>query len=342
MRNDGTGAPTVKEIAAQCGVSEATVSRVLNSNYKHGFSVRPEVHKRIIEVADALGYRPNIAAKNLVMRQTKIIAFVGCDLALGWPGNIYQTIINSSVEALHEFGYNVCLTVPNLEESRTELPPWKVDGAIVLQECTPETIDEMERTNLPYVVVNGVAGPSGSSVIPDDVEATTHVMEYLFDLGHTKIAYAGPTEKHKKHQSITDRHETYLSELAKRGLEPVPNHEMMFDSAPAFLASSVCTHHATAILAYDHLEAIKIVHGAHVLGIQIPKQVSLVCFNNEYLCSIVSPPLTTIGVSSKRMGQMAADMLLKHLQSPADYQPETIKLSQEMIVRSSTESLIRQ
>ncbi|RPJ49604.1 MAG: LacI family transcriptional regulator, partial [Methanobacteriota archaeon] len=79
-RNNGV--PTMKEVASHCGVSQATVSRVLNGNFKHGFSVRREVHQRIVEVANSLGYRPNIAAKNLVRQQTKVIAILGCDIAL--------------------------------------------------------------------------------------------------------------------------------------------------------------------------------------------------------------------------------------------------------------------
>jgi LacI family transcriptional regulator len=330
------GVPTIREVAAHCGVSQATVSRVLNGNFKNGFSVRREVHQRIVDMADALGYRPNLAARNLVQRQTKVIAVLGCDIALGWPGNIYQAIIDACVETLHTGGYNVCMSVPNLEENRCELPPWKVDGAIVLQECSPETIEEMERANFPYVVINGAGGPNGSSVIPDDIEGTKLAMRHLVELGHTRIAYAGPTSEYRKHRSIGERHDTYLSELAGYGLEPIRNHNKVFNSASAFLASSVMKYRATAVLAYDHIEAMRILQAAHTLEVKIPGQVSLMCFNDEYLCSIVTPPLTTVAVPSRRMGRMAAKMLLENMESPEDYRPRCEKLSQNLIVRSST------
>lgn len=328
--------PTVRQIAAQCGVSEATVSRVLNENYKHGFSVSKEVRQKIFDVATQLGYRPNLAARNLVQRQTKMIAVLGTDFIIGWPGNIYQTIINASVRALHTRGYDVCISVPNLEKSDTELPAWRVDGAIVVQECSQRTIDVMEKNHLPYVVINGVSGKEGSSVIPDDIDATQRAINYLYEIGHRRIAYAGPTSAHKKHRSIEDRHDTYLSALREKGLEPIEGHDKVFRSAPAFLASVVLKHQATAILAYDHVEAIKILHGAHSLDIQIPKQVSLVCFNDEYLCSIVTPSLTTMGVPLRQIGRIAAETLLKHLESPKDYEPQCVKLKQELIIRNST------
>lgn len=332
----GNAVPTVKEVAAHCGVSQATVSRVLNGNYKHGFSVRQEVRQRIIDVADALGYRPNLAAKNLVQRQTKVVGILGCNAIFGWPGNMYEVIIDACVQALHSRDYDVCITVPNLERTDSELPTWRIDGAIVLQECSTQTIEHMERIGLAYVVVNGVSGPNGSAVIPDDIEGTQRALTHLMDLGHRRIAYAGPTSEHRKHRSIEDRHNTYLSELDGHGLEPIAGHDKIFRSAPAFLSSAVLKNRATAILAYDHVEAVKILHGAHMLDIQVPRQVSLICFNDEYLCNIVTPPLTSIGVPSKQMGRVAAKMLLKHLQSPADYRPECVKLSHDLIVRSST------
>jgi LacI family transcriptional regulator len=330
------GAPTIKEIAAHCGVSQATVSRVLNGNYKHGFTVRPEVHQRIIDMANSLGYRPNLAAKNLVQQKTGVIAILGCDVALGWPGNIYQTIVDSCVRELHSGEYDVCMSIPNLAKDRCELPPWKVDGAVVLQQCSPETIGVLEKSNIPYVVINGVGGSSCSSVIPDDIEGAQLAMRHLAELGHTQIAYAGPTSEHYKHRSISDRHDTYLSELTKYGLKAIPDHDKVFSSASAFLASAVMKHHATAILAYDHIEAMRILQGAHTLEIKIPEQVSMVCFNDEYLCGIVTPPLTTVAVPSRQMGQIAANMLLKHLKSPAEFHPECVKLQQSLVVRAST------
>lgn len=335
-KNNNNGMPTVKEIAAHCGVSQATVSRVLNGNYKHGFSVSKEVRQRITHVADALGYLPNLAAKNLAQRQTNVVGILGCNALFSWPGNMYHVIIDACVQALHLLDYDVCITVPNLEQTNLELPSWRIDGAIVLQECSKQTIEHMERIGLAYVVVNGVSGPNGSSVIPDDIQGTKRALAHLMDLGHRRIAYAGPTSEHRKHRSIGERHDTYLSELDKHKLEPIDGHDKVFRSAPAFLASAVLKNRATAILAYDHIEAMTILHGAHMLDIQIPKQVSLICFNDEYICNMATPPLTTVGVPSRQMGRVAAKMLLKHLQSPEDYHPECVKLSQDLVVRSST------
>lgn len=136
--------PTVKEVAARCGVSKATVGRVLNNNYEHGFSVSDELRQRITAVADELGYRPNLAAKNLVRRQTQMVGIVGCDIIFGWPGNLYQTVIDASVKVFHENGFDVCINVPNLRDDDVELPSWRIDAAVVLQECSASTIELIE------------------------------------------------------------------------------------------------------------------------------------------------------------------------------------------------------
>jgi len=268
-----------------------------------------------------------------------MVGIVGSDVIFGWPGNLYQTVIDASVKVFHENGFDVCINVPNLERDDVELPSWRIDAAIVLQECSVPTVEIMERTKLPYVLVNGVGGPSCSSVIPDDVQGTQRAIAYLVDLGHRRIAYAGPTSEHKKHQSIKDRHDTYLAQLSRHGLDPIPGHNEIFRSATAFLASTVLKHQATAILAYDHIEAIKLLQGANTLDIQIPRHLSLVCFNDEYLCSIVTPALTTVAVPARQMGHAAAQMILKRLESPKDYSPEHRKLSQDLVVRSSAAPL---
>ena len=333
----GKQIPTVSEVASMCGVSVATVSRVLNSNFSNGFSVRKELGTRIKKVADDLGYRPNITARSLAQQQTKVVDILGCNTVFGWPSNIYQSAVEAAVRYLQNKEYDVCFSIPNFERHRTELPPWKVDGVIVLQECSQETIEQMEKIQLPYVVVNGVGGPSCPSVIPDDVEATHKAVDHLLELGHRRIAYAGPTSEHRTHASISLRHDTLISKLKESGLEILSGHDAIFNSGLDFLVSTVLKQKATAILAYDHVVSLKILHDAHLLNIEIPKQVSLICFNDGYLCDMVMPPLTTIGLPTREMGEKAAEALFRLMTSTEeDHKTECFKVKQNLIIRSST------
>ena len=329
--------PTAKDIASRCGVSVATVSRVLNSNFKNGFSVRKELFEEINRIADEIGYRPNLAAQNLAQQKANIIAFIGLNTTFGWPTNIYQVTCETAIRILQGRRYNICSAAPNLEKDNTELPPWRVDGVIVIQECSPDTIDEMERVRIPYVVVNGLSGSGGTSVVPDDVDATRRAFDHLIDLGHKRIAYAGPSPGHRQHFSVRERYNTYLSEICAHDLEPIAGHDIPFSSGIDFLVSSVLKQKATAIIAYDHVIAMKLIHDANVLNIDIPRQVSLICFNDEAICDLVVPPLTTIGVPSVKMGQVAADMLLEKIENPnQESSSNCIKFQEDIIIRSST------
>ena len=329
--------PTTREIAKECGVSIATVSRVLNKNYKNGFSVRKELHDRIFEVADELGYRPNLSAQNLSCQKTNMIAFLGLNTSFGWPTNIYQPMCESATQIFQNEGYNVCTAAPNLDRDNTELPPWRVDGVVVIQECSVKTLDEMERLNIPYVVVNGVGGQSCSTVVPDDVDATKRVFKHLLDLGHKRIAYAGPSPEHRRHASIQQRHRTFLSELKEHDLELIEGHETHFASGLDYLVFSVLKQKATAIVAYDHVIAMRLIHDANLLSIEIPKHVSVICFNDEKLCDLVVPPLTSVGVPSVKMGKVAAELLLEQIESPkAKVPPIHITLQENLVIRSST------
>ncbi|MHC5214922.1 MAG: LacI family DNA-binding transcriptional regulator, partial [Planctomycetota bacterium] len=219
------------------------------------------------------------------------------------------------IRLLQDRNYTICTAAADLEKDHTELPPWRVDGVVVIQECSSDTIEEMERIQLPYVVINGVGGASCSSVVPDDVDATQRAINHLLKLGHQRIAYAGPSPIHRSHASVGYRYQTYLSELDAAGLKPVLGSETTFTSGLDFLVSTALKQKATAILAYDHVIAMKLIHDANTLNIRIPEQLSLMCFNDESICDLVVPPLTTVGVPSREMGKIAAELLLKKIES---------------------------
>lgn len=329
--------PTLRDIAQRCGVTAATVSRVLNANYSNNFSVSKEMRKNIFRTAAELGYRPNFVAKNLARRQTRVIGIIGKNTISGWPGDIYQQTLEAAIRFLQINGFNVCRMAPSIEYNASELPPWQVDGILVIQECSEDTIEEMERRQLPYVVINGPSGPSGSLVIPDDYEAVGVAVRHLAALGHRRIAYAGPTPIHRPHSSIQERHQAYLAELNKYNLSPVIGHDEPFISADEYLALAVMEEKATAVLAYDHIVALQLLHGASSLQIRIPRDISLMCFNDEYYCSLVRPSLTTLAIPSWQMGRLAAQVLLKNIQlSPSQRITECIKRPFKLTVRSST------
>jgi len=334
-----SSAPKLDDVATEAGVSKSTVSRVLNNKIGNGFSVTEDVRQRVLDVAKALNYRPNLIAQSLTKQQIRMISILGGAHALSDLGNIYQTVVNSATRVLDSVpgGFDVTVDMSRHEPDGSELPAWMVDGVIVLAKCTTVTMDELEKADIPYVIVNGPSGPSGSSVVPDDVGGTRQAIRHLVKLGHRSIAYAGPRAGHLPgHSSLADRHDTYLSEMSENGLKIVPGHDKPYKSATEFIQSAVVKGRATAVVAYGHMEGLNIMQAAHTLGIAVPEQLSLICFCDEYANSVMSPGLTFVDLGSKAMGQTAAELLLKRIEQPQVSKSECIKLDLNLVLREST------
>ena len=330
---------TLNDVAAEAGVSKSTVSRILNSRLGNGFSVTEEVRKRVLAAAKKLNYHPNLIAKNLTLQTTHMIHVIGGHFALSDLGNIYQTVVNSATNVMERCGevFDVTVDMSYHDKQSSELPPWKIDGAIILARANVPTIMELEDGQIPYVVVNGPGGKSGSSVVPDDEDGTKIAIQYLAELGHRKIAYANSRPDYLPgHSSLTDRHQTYLREMKKLGLSIVPGHDKWLKSAEEFLSAAVIINGATAVLAYGHMEGLNLMQAAHKLGIAVPGRLSVLCFCDRQAAEAMSPLLSFIDLRSNDMGKIAAELLLKHIKISSSAKPTTIKLAEELVIRSST------
>lgn len=337
----GRSVPTLNDVATDAGVSKSTVSRVLNNRLGNGFSVTEEVRERILAAAEKLNYRPNLIAKSLTLQTTRMIHIIGGHYALSDLGNIYQTVVNSATSVMDscEDVFDVTVDMSHHDKQSCELPPWKINGAIILARANTLTIRELEDGQVPYIVVNGPAGKFGSSVVPDDEGGTKAAIGYLAELGHRVIAYANSRPDYLVgHSSLVDRHQTYLREMKKLGLSIVPGHDEWLKSAEKFLTAAVIENGATAVLAYGHMEGLNLMQAAHKLGIAVPGRLSVLCFCDKQAAAAMSPLLSFIDLRSSDMGKIAAELLLKHIKKPDNAEPETIKLAEQLVISSSTAS----
>jgi LacI family transcriptional regulator len=336
MRN---GIPSLEDVAKRAGVSKSTVSKILNNRLNNGFSVKTEVRDRVIETAKKLNYRPNLIAKSLTMQSTRMIHIIGGHHALRDLGNIYQTVVNNITQVMDATSsdYDVTVDMSCHVPNTSEMPAWRIDGVIILAKCTDATFDQILQLGIPYVVVNGACPKGGCSVVPDDIGGTKIAIDYLRQLGHTKIAYSGPLPPYLAgHSSLKDRHDTYNSEMIKHGLEPIFSSHNTLDSPEEFLKESVLDRRATAILAYGHMGALNLMQAAHSLEIPVPEKLSIMCFCDEYANSVMSPGLTFIDLSSVKMGRIAAELLLDQIKNPTHVKPQRVVLQEKLIIRNTT------
>jgi LacI family transcriptional regulator, galactose operon repressor len=328
-----TRRPRLTDIAQMCGVSAATVSRVLNQD--ENFSAREEVRQRIFEAARAIGYAPDLAARNLNRGKTHIIGVFGS------PHTHFSEGINDALfqgigEAIRSRDFDVFFELATREPTSRGLPAWRFDGAILIQSPQPQVMVELDRRRVPYVSVNEIVGNPVAAVLADDVLGTTLAMQHLADLGHKRFAYANALRTYFRHYSVEDRHNTITAYTTEHDLHLVPGHDVQFDAPEQFLREAVHTHHATAVVTYDHRIAIAVLGAAHRLGLRIPDDFSLVCFNDEFPTAVVNPPITAVAVSGEAMGRTAARLLLRVLQSGQSEAPARVRLPETLVVRAST------
>jgi DNA-binding LacI/PurR family transcriptional regulator len=334
-----SGVPNLNDVAKQAGVSKSTVSRILNNRLGNGFSVKEEVRLRVIDVAKKLNYRPNLIAKSLTMHSTQMIHIFGGNHALSDLGNIYQTVVNNITQVMDSTskGYDVTVDMSRHAPEDSEMPAWKIDGAIILAKCTQPTMDGIVQLGIPYVVVNGACPEQGFSVVPNDIAGTRIALEHLREIGHTKIAYSGPLPPYlADHSSLQDRHDTYMSEMQKYGLDPIFTSHDTLDSPEDYLEEAVFEKGVTAILAYGHMGALNLLQAAHTLEIAVPEKLSMMCFCDEYANQVMSPGLTFIDLGSEKMGKVAAELLLDQIQHPDKVKPQRILLREKLVERSTT------
>jgi len=337
------GLGTLAEVARQCEVSTSTVSRVLNNKRQGRFSVSEDVRIRVLRVAQELNYRPSMAARNLAVVKTKLVAVMG--VAGIWSDRVgpVEEAVGAMAESLDNAGYDIYISFMSRRHSPFDLPPLRVDGIVAVGPRNVEMLSALDLSGVPYVSINGLTGEKGSSVNPDDAKGTRLALKHLYDLGHRRIAYLDHWSIDATHPSVAERREAYHESAKTLGFS-IP--EMNLPMLPAntawdsfyepFVRRAIIEEKATAVLAYSHQGALSLLRTAHDLGLKVPSDFSLACFNNEPSVRLAVPSITAVDVPSARMGQVAAEILLQQMSSEEHKPPVRLKLDESLIARESS------
>ena len=327
--------PTLSDVARTCGVSAATVSRVLNHRRDNNFSASDEVRQKILLATQDLGYRADPNARSLSTGNTNVVGLFASPRTHVAEG-INEPLIEGIVETLHSGGYEVFFEMTPLHKTRERLPPWRFDGAVLMQDPKPDTVIELDTRGVPYVCVNERVGQATAYVLADDVMGMTRAIDHLLQLGHRRFAYANARIAEPRHYSVMDRYNTLLAAAATGSIELVVGHETPCHCASEFLLKTVVRQSATAVIAYDHKRAITLLGAAQEMGLRVPADFSLVCFNDVFPVATLFPPLSVVSVPGREMGRMAADLLLNQFISPSRNIGKEVRVAEDLIVRGST------
>jgi LacI family transcriptional regulator len=360
-------AVTLRHVAQKAGVSTATVSRILTGNKAEVFpeATRLKVHA----AAEQLGYRPNFAARSLQMRRSFLLGV----LMNAANASITTEFLRGVQSVLNLGDYSpIVLSHADCEEQADCLrrcTDRRVDGLIVNashnasgQFDTSELAAVVER-GTPLVEVFGRFLPDVAQFNVDNAAAGRKSVEYLYGLGHRRIAMltheryvVGAQDSAPgaaaKHWDAWERYLGYESVMKEAGLEPlVLTHPISgeVDVEQQFMEGGVEAHdrllehpsRPTAVVCYNDIEAYGLIRGARihrVHSLSIPQRLSVVGFGDFDYSRIITPSLTTVPIPAFEVGKRAAEALMDRIDEEA---VEGASIASELVVRESTAELAK-
>jgi len=324
---------TIGDVAAQAGVSIATVSKVINGRY----GVAPATLERVQAVIDELGYESSLVARSLRSRRTNVLGIVVADIE-----PFSAELLKGAGAAIRERGYE--LIVYSGSGHGKDHSGWErryisrlggtlTDGIILV---TPTVVDVDDGT--PVVAVDPHTGPSSlPSVHSDNLAGAITATRHLLELGHRRIAFlAGRPDL----ESARQREQGYCRALSDAGLPVDPNlirvgdYELEMSQEPARQLLTL-DDRPTAVFAANDLSAMQTMHVARTLGLAIPGDVSVVGFDNIPESALIEPPLTTIDQSIQEMGRRAVELLIAVIEGETGL-AQQVTLPTRLVVRQST------
>jgi LacI family transcriptional regulator len=324
--------PTIRDVAEQAGVSIATVSRVLNDRA----DVSVETRERVREVARAVGYAADPAARGLVTQRTQLVAVVvgdnagHRDLSLLFFGHVLAAISRRLARADYE-----TLLLQPLELGLHH----RFDAAILIGiDGSDPLITDLWMRSVPYVGVDvRVGGRRNAFVGSDHAAGVRMALGHLYELGHRRIAHVAGA---RNTVAGADRIAAFRRETRLLGLD-VPDEyirEADFSSAGGYDAAAALLaldERPTAILAASDLMALAALQAIRDAELQPGRDVAVVGFDDIEAASLAYPPLTTIRQDREKLGTLAAERALELIEH-ADLRPSDTILPVELVVRASS------
>ncbi|WP_426320527.1 LacI family DNA-binding transcriptional regulator [Microbacterium sp. E-13] len=317
MVHHASAGATMNDIAAAVGVSQATVSLVLNN--RGGSRVAAATRERVLGAARELGYRPNAAAKTLRDGKAGLIGFVGDAVASSpFSGRIVE-----GAQARAWDDDMLLLTINTggdrrLEDAAIEsLLSHRVIGIVYAAMYHRVLRVPDALADIPSVVLNSEdAAGRAHAVIPDEFAGGAAATQELIDAGHERIAMINIAPLASGLPAAVARHRGYLSALEGSGLQAVPALHIEGDGNPdagyrGALELMARKERPTAIFCANDRTAWGAYQALQEVGIRIPDDVSIVGFDNqETLAPFLRPGLTSLELPFAEMGRRAVELLL--------------------------------
>ena len=342
--SERSGRTRIADVARGAGVSKTTVSFAFNSPER----VKPETARRIRDVARELGYAPHPVARMLAQRRTRTIGLLTPQaLATMFANPFFGTFSEGVAGVVETEGFGLHFIPPHLGSLARGLGRATVDGvvAIGLSGDHPE-IKQIRQAGLSTVLVDSTPFEGQGVVDIDDEVAAAAAAAHLVELGHRDCLVMGVEPPHPVTRLDPDgvmgrRLRGYRAALRDGGVylsdEAVTVCPASIEGgAIAFATAWAGGARPTAVLAMSDSIAIGVIRAARQLGIHVPRDLSVVGFDDIDIAGLIDPPLTTVHQPIREKGAEAARLLFAALAEQHGTSHESRRLETRLVVRGSS------
>ncbi len=329
---------TRNDVARLAGVSAATVSYVINNGPR---PVAEETRSKVLKVIQDLDYHPSAVARNLRMQRSSTLGLVLPDTQ-----NPFYSQVTRGIETVaFENGYSLLLCPSDYSLEREiqyidTLQMQRVAGVILIPStASMESYDKLVNCGIPTVVVDRyVEGHKVVAVAVNNFQGAYLATEHLLKLGHSRIGViTRPVELSHSQKRI----QGYLTALNDHGVPfddqlVAPGGYYLENGRKAFNQLMELKVPPTAIFAYNDIMAIGALRAAHQYGLSVPRDFSIVGFDDIPQADFTTPALTTVRQAKYNMGRRGAELLLRLINNEiVTIDPEPL-LEVELVIREST------
>ncbi|MBQ8638237.1 MAG: LacI family DNA-binding transcriptional regulator [Lachnospiraceae bacterium] len=333
---------SMKDIAAICHVSVATVSKALNNHT----DISEETKKMIQQKANELGYFPNPAARALKTHSTYNIGVLFYDEAnSGLTHEYFSSVLEAVKNTAERRGYDVTFIshfvggrrMTYCEHSRYR----NVDGVVIV--CTdfrdPE-VAELIHSDIPVVTIDHTFD-SCSAIMSDNVKGMSDLVHHIYEKGHRRVGFI-----HGAASSVTDyRLASFYRTASQLGLSIPDDYVVECAYHDTEMANRrtrelmKLKNPPTCILYPDDITAISGINELRQMGYRVPEDVSVVGFDGITIGQSLDPKLTTLRQDAQTIGSSAADQLINQIEHPKTTIKQIVTVSGEVLAGASLADL---
>lgn len=330
---------TIKDIARVAKVSHTTVSRALNNSP----FIKEDTKEKILRIAKELDYVPNYNAKALVTLKSNNIGVFFSSINDGTSSSFFHEIIKGIDEVIHN-EYNLVIRGIDEYEKSNVIDRNNFDGIIVVSQSKDDDkfITETIKKEIPMIIINRIfKGNNLYNILSDDTKGAYEAITYLIEKNKKKIALI---EGNTNFESNIYRKRGYLKALEENNVE-INNHYIikgkytLENGYKAMKELLGLKNRPEAVFCGNDDIAIGAIKAIKESNLNIPKDISVIGFDNSKYCEYITPTLTSVVKDSYKMSKVSAEKLLQIINNETleDGNEGTILIEPKLILRDSTE-----